>query len=144
MAAVPKYDLCVKVGSYEDGRTGEVKGRYKKIGVQMSGNDGDFLLLDRSVNLAAFPVRNAGDDMILISRFPVRNNQQGNSAPVDSMYYDYQAYFPQQPAPVHHPAPAPQQSAPVHHPAPVRHPAPAPQQSAPVRHPAPAPQRPGY
>ena len=46
------YDVTVKTGEYTDNQ-GQVKGRYTKIGVVMSGNDGgQFMLLEPHVDVA--------------------------------------------------------------------------------------------
>jgi len=52
--AKKKYDLVVKVGSYQSG--GESKNRYINIGVMMEKDDGStFILLERTFNPAGVP-----------------------------------------------------------------------------------------
>lgn len=76
--------LVAKTGEYTN-QQGETKGEYTKIGVLMSGNNGEFLLLDPSINLAGVllkqnalaaaqgkPVR----DSVMISVFEDSNQGQ--------------------------------------------------------------------
>lgn len=56
--------LVVKTGTYE--KDGETKNRYKTIGHVHSGQHGEYITLDASVNLAAFP-RKSGDDRVMVS-----------------------------------------------------------------------------
>ena len=71
MAISKKYDIAVKVGSYQDRATGQNKNRYQNIGSVMQGDDGPFILLDPLINLAAVP-RQEGKDRILCSLFEPR------------------------------------------------------------------------
>lgn len=71
-------DVVIKVGTYTD-RSGEKKGRYKTIGKLMRGDDGDYLLLDPFVNLAAVP-READRDMITASLYEPREARGGAPA----------------------------------------------------------------
>ena len=48
-------DLAIKVGEYE--KDGETKGRYVNAGALMEGDNGLFLLLDPTVNLAGALVK---------------------------------------------------------------------------------------
>lgn len=43
-------DLVIKTGEYQ--KDGETKGEYTKVGVILSGENGEFALLDPTVNLA--------------------------------------------------------------------------------------------
>lgn len=75
-------ELAVAVASYEDRNTGQMKHRYKNIGVLMetenNGQVNRFLMLDRSFNPAGVPFKQ-GSDKILISLFDPkpRDGQQG-------------------------------------------------------------------
>mgnify|MGYP003629576426 CR=1 FL=1 len=44
--------LSAKVGEYQDKQSNEMKGEYVQIGVMLSNNNGDFLLLDPTVSLS--------------------------------------------------------------------------------------------
>lgn len=76
--------LVVKTGTYE--KDGETKNRYKTIGHMHSGQHGEYITLDASVNLAAFP-RKAGDDRVMVSmwdeeeRQPQRQKRSPDRAP---------------------------------------------------------------
>lgn len=85
MATSKKYDLAVVVGSYPDPQTGVNKNRYQNIGTVLEKDDGGkFILLDPLINLAAIP-RGQGRDMIMVSMFePKENNQGQQSAPQNS------------------------------------------------------------
>jgi hypothetical protein len=60
------HDISVVVGTYE--RDGETKKRRKTIGSVMRSDNGSFLLLDRTFNLAAIP---SDRDTVLCSLFKV-------------------------------------------------------------------------
>lgn len=77
MATSKKYDLAVVVGSYPDPQTGVNKNRYQTIGTVLEKDDGGkFILLDPLINLAAIP-RGQGRDMIMVSMFEPKDNNQG-------------------------------------------------------------------
>lgn len=79
-----KYDLAVKVGSYE--KDGQSKNRYQNVGAVMQGDNGPFLLLNKTFNPAGVP----GDpdrDNLIISCFEPRD-QGGNSAPTEKPKQD--------------------------------------------------------
>lgn len=44
--------LSAKTGEYKDKTTGELKGEYTQIGVILNNNNGEYLLLDPTINLA--------------------------------------------------------------------------------------------
>lgn len=121
-------DLAVKNGTYRDSVSGQLKTKYENIGCVMENSDGGkFLLLKRCINLAAFPARSNDDDMVLVSRFEVKGQNQPLPA---GDYYDPQAqqgHYPQNiPNPGHPHAPQQQyqQPAPQPHqyPQPVQQP----------------------
>ena len=62
-----KYDLVVKVGEYTDGQ-GQTKGRFKNVGVVMDGQNGPYILLDRTFNPAGVG-GNDGRESIIISMY---------------------------------------------------------------------------
>jgi hypothetical protein len=73
-----KYDLVVKVGEYTDGQ-GQTKGRFKNVGVMMEGNNGPYILLDRTFNPAGVG-GNDGRESIIISMYePKQEGQQSQS-----------------------------------------------------------------
>ena len=51
--ATKKYDLAVKVGSYE--KNGQTKNRYVNVGALIEGERGPYLLMDRYFNAAGIP-----------------------------------------------------------------------------------------
>ncbi len=80
MATSKKYDLAVVVGSYPDPQTGVSKNRYQNIGTVLEKDDGGkFILLDPLINLAAVP-RGQGRDMIMVSMFEPKENNQGQQS----------------------------------------------------------------
>lgn len=78
MAAKKTHDLAVKVGEYSDS-TGAKKKRWLNVGRVMTGDDGnEFWLLDKTFNPAGVPDLNGkGGDSVLLSKFPVRDRNQG-------------------------------------------------------------------
>lgn len=60
-------DLAVKTGTYE--KDGQTKNRYLNIGTVMSGDNGQFILMDRTFNPAGVPNPD-NKDSVLISVFP--------------------------------------------------------------------------
>lgn len=79
-----KYDLVVKVGEYTDGQ-GQTKGRFKNVGVVMDGQNGPYILLDRTFNPAGVG-GNDGRESIIVSMYEpkqdgVQPNQQRSAAP---------------------------------------------------------------
>jgi len=70
-----KYDLVVKVGEYTDGQ-GQTKGRFKNVGVMMEGENGPYILLDRTFNPAGVG-GNDGRESIIVSLYePKQDGQQ--------------------------------------------------------------------
>ena len=70
-----KYDLVVKVGEYTDNQ-GQTKGRFKNVGVMMEGQNGPYLLLDRTFNPAGVG-GNDGRESIIISMYEPKQDGQG-------------------------------------------------------------------
>jgi hypothetical protein len=64
-------DLCVKTRTYE--KDGAKKNVYKKIGEVHEGANGKYIVIDASVNLAAFP-RKENDDRVMVSIFDIKEN----------------------------------------------------------------------
>lgn len=74
MGTVKTHDLAVKVGSYE--KDGKTKGRYKNVGMILKKDDGgEMILIDPLFNFAAV-TRQEGKDMVIISKFEVKENEQ--------------------------------------------------------------------
>lgn len=72
-----KYDLVVKVGEYTDGQ-GQTKGRFKNVGVMMEGQNGPYILLDRTFNPAGVG-GNDGRESIILSMYEPRDNAGGTA-----------------------------------------------------------------
>lgn len=62
-----KYDLAVKVGEYE--KDGQKKNRYQNVGAIMEGDNGPFILLEKTFNPAGIQ---DGKNSVLISMFEVK------------------------------------------------------------------------
>lgn len=73
--ATKKYDLAVKTGEYTN-RDGETKGRYKNIGSIWQGDNGFYMVLDRTFNPAGVPFKE-GSDSIFVSMFEPRQDDGG-------------------------------------------------------------------
>ena len=74
-----KYDLVVKTGEYTDGQ-GQTKGRFKNVGVMMEGDNGPYLLLDRTFNPAGVG-GNEGRESIIVSMYEPKDNVGQQQAP---------------------------------------------------------------
>ncbi len=79
--------IVAKTGEYTN-QQNEVKGEYTKLGVMLNNNNGDYMLLDPSVNLAGVLIKQNAlaaktnkeqRDMVMISIFEDDNNQQQNN-----------------------------------------------------------------
>ena len=89
-----KYDLVVKVGEYTDGQ-GQTKGRFKNVGVMMQGDNGPYILLDRTFNPAGVG-GNDGRESIIISLFePKQDGNQPSAAQQQHSQQKANAYQPQ-------------------------------------------------
>lgn len=74
------HDLVVKTGEYTD-KHGDKKNRYVNVGQIMKGDNGDFILLNRTFNPAGVPNPD-NRDTVLISKFEVKKEQpNGNQKP---------------------------------------------------------------
>lgn len=78
-------DIVAKIDEYE--KDGETKGRYTKIGVILSNENGEYILMDPTVNLAGVLMKQRvlaqkqgkkGGDSVICSIFD-RNENQGGS-----------------------------------------------------------------
>ncbi|MFK5950911.1 MAG: hypothetical protein QM500_19335 [Methylococcales bacterium] len=98
--------LVIKTGEYQ--KDGQTKGEYLKLGVVLSGDNGSYVLLDPSINLAGALIKQnimaskggkPERDMLMVSIFTDDNQQQNNqqqnqqsqpqpSAPVDDSFDD--------------------------------------------------------
>ena len=89
-----KYDLVVKVGEYTDGQ-GQTKGRFKNVGVMMEGQNGPYILLDRTFNPAGVG-GNDGRESIIVSLYePKQDGNQPSSAQQAHSTAKANAYQPQ-------------------------------------------------
>jgi len=73
-----KYDLVVKTGEYTD-RDGQTKARFKNVGVIMDGQNGPYILLDRTFNPAGVSGQD-GRESIIISMYEPRAEQGGQQS----------------------------------------------------------------
>ena len=80
--------LAAKVGTYQ--KDGATKGEYAKLGVILSNQNGDYLLIDPSINLAGVLIKQnlmakaegkPERDMVMVSVFDDSQQQGQQSAP---------------------------------------------------------------
>lgn len=93
-----RYDLAVKTGTYM--KDGEEKNRYQNIGAVFQGDNGFYMVLDRTFNPAGVPNPDNRDGVIVsmfeprgsekIPQQPPRAPQQATVPPDD---FDYGAPF---------------------------------------------------
>lgn len=89
-----KYDLVVKTGEYTDS-SGQTKGRFKNVGVVMDGQNGPYILLDRTFNPAGIG-GNDGRESIIISMYePKQEGGQVSQAQQAHSTAKANAYQPQ-------------------------------------------------
>ena len=78
--------IVAKTGTYQ--KDGQDKGEYAKLGVMLTNDNGDYMLLDPCVNLAgvlikqnALAAKTGGQqrDMVMVSIFDDDNQQQNNN-----------------------------------------------------------------
>lgn len=79
MATTHLKDAAVVVDTYTD-RSGNEKKRWKNIGKLLRNDNGDFLVLDRTFNLAGV----AGDGDVFVSLFDPKPRDRQQSNPQDS------------------------------------------------------------
>lgn len=63
------HDIVAKVGEYTD-RQGQTKPSYKNVGALMQGDNGPFLMLERTFNPAGMPIDGRGN--VILSCFEPR------------------------------------------------------------------------
>ena len=73
------YDLAVKTGSYTN-KNGETKGRYQNVGSVMEGDNGQFIILDRTFNPAGVPNPD-NKSSVIVSMFAPREEGGKKSDP---------------------------------------------------------------
>lgn len=74
-------DLAVKVGEFQ--QDGKTKGRYENVGLILSDGERELYMIKRTFNPAGVP--NPDDkDSVLLSRFPVRDQEQSKPKPAPS------------------------------------------------------------
>ena len=101
--------IVVKVGEYQ--KDGQTKGEYMKLGVVLSNDNGEYMLIDPCVNLAGALIKqnalaaNQGKparDMLMVSVFsddnqrqqaPQQQSQPQQSAPADDGFADQDIPF---------------------------------------------------
>ena len=78
--------IVAKTGEYQ--KDGQTKGEYTKLGVMLSNDNGEYMLLDPSVSLAgvlikqnSLAAKSGGQqrDMLMVSIFEDDNQQQNNN-----------------------------------------------------------------
>lgn len=72
--ATKKYDIAVVVSTYQSGN--ETKRRYQNIGAVFQGENGPYLILNRSFNPAGVPFKE-GSDSIICSLFEPKDKAGG-------------------------------------------------------------------
>ena len=73
------YDLAVKTGTYQ--KNGETKGRYTNVGSVMEGDNGQFIILDRTFNPAGVPNPDNKSSVIVSMFAPKGDNQSAANQP---------------------------------------------------------------
>lgn len=73
-----KYDLAVKVGTYE--RNGKTKRKYKNVGLILENEEGKkMVMIDPTFNFAAVK-REEGKEMVMVSMFePKKESENKNN-----------------------------------------------------------------
>jgi len=69
------YDIAVKTGEYQ--KDGETKNRYENVGVIMKGDNGSFIIMNRTFNPAGVPNPECRNT-VLLSLFAVKDKDTGN------------------------------------------------------------------
>jgi hypothetical protein len=82
--------LVAKVGTYE--KDGQTKGEYVEIGVILSNENGEFAILDPTVNLAGVMMKqrllNKKGDSVMCGIYSNDNQQQGQQNQQQSPSFD--------------------------------------------------------
>ena len=86
------HDIVAKVGEYTD-RQGNTKARYENVGALMQGDNGPFIMMKRTFNLAGLP--QDGRDNALLSCFEPRDDQQQGNRQQSARQASYDAQRPQ-------------------------------------------------
>lgn len=73
-----KYDVAVKTGSYTN-RNGETKNNWKNVGAVMQGDNGFYMILDRTFNPAGVP-NPENKDTVILSLFEPKPKEQAKPA----------------------------------------------------------------
>ena len=82
MSTTKKYDIVCKTGEYTNNQ-GETKGQWKNVGAVMVGDNGPFIMMDKTFNPAGLD--SGGRSSILLSLFePKQSNQGQQSQPAQS------------------------------------------------------------
>ena len=69
------YDIAVKTGEYQ--KDGETKNRYENVGVILKGDNGSFIIMNRTFNPAGVPNPECRNT-VLLSLFAVKDKDTGN------------------------------------------------------------------
>ena len=69
-----KYDIVATIGTYTD-QNGEQKRRYKNVGAEMIGENGPFLLIDKTFNPAGL-VQDPNKDSVLLSLYEPQEREE--------------------------------------------------------------------
>lgn len=77
-----KYDIAVKVGEYTNGH-GEKKNRYMNVGAVIQGDNGPYILMERTFNPAGVP-GNEGKATVLLSLFAPKEERKQETKPEPS------------------------------------------------------------
>ncbi len=73
---IKKYDIVATVGTYK--KNGEIKNKFKNVGVVMEKDGKPFILLDRTFNPAGLPNQD-GRDNVLLSLYTPKGEGQPDS-----------------------------------------------------------------
>ena len=73
-----KYDMCVAVGSYQ--KDGETKNRYLNIGAVLTGDNGPYIVMERSFNPVGVPNPDNRSNLI-VSLFEPKDQGQPPQQP---------------------------------------------------------------
>ena len=84
------YNICASTGNFTD-HNGNTKNRYVRVGSVLKGEYGAFIMLDAHFNPAGIP-RKDGSSSVILSLFPPKDNDSGNSPAQD---YGNPDYYPQ-------------------------------------------------